>query len=48
MPKYHAREKMLINVFSGVGAVEAKHNMFPLPNTEIQRSEGALKQNQGF
>ena len=48
MPKYHAREKMLINVFSGVGVVEAKHNMFPLPNTEIQRSEGALKQNQGF
>jgi starch-binding outer membrane protein, SusD/RagB family len=46
--KFHAREKVLVPVMANAAIPAAKNLMYPLPNSEIDRSGGKLKQNAGY
>ncbi len=48
MNKYIDREKQLVTVMNNAAKAEAKHNAYPLPTSEIDRSGKKLKQNTGF
>jgi hypothetical protein len=45
---YIAREKTVVTVMNNASPVEDKHVAYPLPDAEIARSGGNLKQNTGF
>jgi len=45
---YIAREKKLVNIMNSSATPSAKHYAFPIPTSEIDRSNGALKQNDGY
>ncbi|MBP6235564.1 MAG: RagB/SusD family nutrient uptake outer membrane protein [Saprospiraceae bacterium] len=45
---YIAREKGVVSVMSNASPVEDKHVAFPIPDSEIARSGGNLKQNSGY
>lgn len=45
---YVAREKGVVTVMSNASPVEDKHVAFPLPDSEIARSGGNIKQNSGY
>lgn len=45
---YVAREKAVIPIMANASPVEDKHVAFPLPETEVTRSNGAIKQNTGY
>jgi starch-binding outer membrane protein, SusD/RagB family len=48
MAGYVARESKLVSIVNQTQAVAAKHDAFPIPSTEIAKSNGVLKQNAGF
>jgi hypothetical protein len=45
---YIAREKKVVTIMNNASPVEDKHIAYPLPETEIARSGGKLKQNTGY
>jgi hypothetical protein len=45
---YVAREKRVVTIMNNASPVEDKHVAYPLPETEIARSGGKLKQNAGY
>jgi hypothetical protein len=45
---YVAREKSVVSIMNNASPVEDKHIAYPLPETEIARSGGKLKQNTGY
>lgn len=48
MADYTPRETKLVSVLSQSQAVAAKHDAFPIPQLEIAKSNGTLKQNAGW
>lgn len=45
---YLAREKALVTVLNSGGQASDKHRFYPLPSSEIERSNGNLTQNAGY
>jgi hypothetical protein len=45
---YVAREKGVLTIMNNASPVEDKHVAYPIPETEIARSGGKLKQNAGY
>jgi starch-binding outer membrane protein, SusD/RagB family len=48
MAEYIARESKLVTVLGQAQAATAKNYAFPIPSTEIAKSNGTLKQNAGY
>jgi starch-binding outer membrane protein, SusD/RagB family len=48
MTEYIARESKLVTVLGQAQPVTAKHDAWPIPSTEIAKSNGVLKQNTGY